>query len=114
MDIKFNEPKPIMSQRTLAKILEKHKYYFEPINDYTDELFYCIIKCEKRHEFLEFLYKIFRMRFLKPKEEYIDTPLEFHVANLSYQEFIPLVIDKEEIIKIIKDVPENYAGEKVL
>lgn len=110
MEIKFNNGKQVMSQMTLVNVLKKHKYYFAPINEYNDKLYYCIIKCEKENA-ATFFYNKFKWARIKKHIKYIEQPLCLYICScISEDNYEPIVFTQMEVENILYDVPENYVG----
>ena len=113
--IKFNEQKEIFSQRTLVKILSNSKYKFIPVNEYDNNYFVCILKCEVKDNLTEFFYRCVSVLNIKRKPKFIEQPLSISVTGCYGEQVIePIVFDREEVCKIVKDIPENYIGEAKL
>ena len=109
MDIKFNEMKKASSQETLVRILQKFKYYFVSISEYDNKYFHCIIKCPDNPPMFSWL------RFKKKKEYFVDYPLGLSVCSCYKEPFNePVVFTREDVLNIIRDVPENYIGDDTL
>lgn len=115
----FVEKPNYLSQETLVLILKKNKFTFKPINEYGNELFYCYIHfnvakkiSEKNNKFLDFINKIFNFN----QERIIERKLSYSILDEEgYHVDVPIVFNRNEVINIIKDIPENYINnEKIL
>ena len=110
--VSFNDVPVWASQQTIVKVLRQTKYYFEPVSDYENTQFVCVTK-QKNYEPFKNVFKKFGF---KPKEKYTSCPLAITVCGIYGAEPIvePMVFTREDVLKIIRDVPENYEGPDVL
>lgn len=115
MQIDFKEKTTLNSQQTIVKFLRERKYCFKPITEYDNSMFYCIIKCEYHNAFFDMLHDLFGWAGVKQRITYVDCPLSLSVCEgYSNSAIEPIIFTQEDIIKILKDVPENYVGETEL
>ena len=110
--IKFKEIPAWESQQTIVKVLKKVKYKFEPVSDYENTQFVCITQQENYSPIKD----TFRKFGLKAKKTYTSCPLALTVCGMYKTQPLlePIVFTQEDVLRIIKDVPENYIGEEIL
>lgn len=116
MNITFNDTVRVNSQRTIVSLLSGASYYFVPVTKFDNNLFYCVVKCNKQYNwFMEYLRKIqLKLGFLR-KPESFETRLTLYYEDCEgYYHDEPLVFDRQEILAIIKDMPDKYIGEQIL
>lgn len=106
--ITFNDAPAWASQQTIVKILKQVKYKFEPINEYENNLFYCITQ-QKDHDPLKNSFKKFGF---KVKDKFFSCPLAITVCGFynGLPVVEPIVFTRNDVLNIISDVPENYIG----
>ena len=110
IDLKFKEPETLYSQQTIVKVLRERKYYFKPINEYENTQFNCMILCRKTNAFGKFLNFL-----LGDKADYVECPLMIDVCGDFGKPIVePFVFTRDDVARIIKDVPDTYVGEEVL
>ena len=107
----FKEPETLYSQQTIVKILRNRHYYFKPINEYENTQFYCMVVCSKQMNIFEKLLNF----ILGDKTDYVDCPLMIDV-NGEYGKPVMenFVFTRDDVSRIIADVPETYVGEFML
>jgi hypothetical protein len=112
MDIKFNEVPTWSSQQTIVKILKGTKYHFEPVSEYENTQFVCMTQQKDYDPFKDVVRKV----GFRPKDKYSPCPLAITVCGHNQAEAIvePIIFTREDVLKIIKDVPENYTGPEIL
>ena len=109
-DLRFTESESLYSQQTIVKVLRERKYYFKPINEYENTQFYCMIVCRKQHFFGKFLNFLFG-----DKNENIESPLMIDVCGDFGRPIVePFVFTRDDVLRIVKDVPDTYVGTNVL
>ena len=88
------------------------KYHFEPVSEYENTQFYCITE---QKEYSMFKNSIKKVGF-KVKDKYTSCPLAITVCGIYSREPVvePIVFTREDVLRIIRDVPENYDGSDVL
>ena len=110
VELKFSEPKALYSQQTIVKVLRERQYYFKPINEYENTQFYCIIRCRKQNwggKILTFLFA--------DNTDYVECPLMIDVCGDFGKPIVePFVFTRDDVVRIISDVPETYVGESIL
>lgn len=110
--ISFKEVPAWTSQQTIVKILKTTKYHFEPVSEYENTQFVCVTEQEDydpiKDQFKRFGFKV--------KKKYSHCPLAITVCGSYKNQPIvePIIFTREDVLKIISDVPENYAGEDTL
>ena len=115
MELNFKEKETFNSQQTLVNLLRKYDYFFEPVSQYENTQFYCVVKCEIYNFTKDFLYRAFKWLGFKKKVEYSNCPVAITMCNpYNTGVFEPIVFTQEDVKKIVSDVPERYVGEKVL
>lgn len=110
-NINFKENPVYQSQQTLVMFLKQYKYYFVPINPYTNSMFYCIIEYPDNS-----INARITKFFHKNKECVLPFRLVINAcscAKIDVDE-MPFVFTQEDVQHIINDIPENYIGEKEL
>lgn len=106
--IKFKEMVQANSQETLVRVLKKYSYYFEPINEYENEHFHCIIRCPVKDP-------IFGWLKAKSKQKYDEYPIGLSICSCYKEPFVePIVFTRDDVISIVKDVPNTYIGDDTL
>lgn len=116
MNITFSEKTETNFQVSVIKMLEPYKFTFTPINEYSNDHFYCRVMAPKKSSLdgiSDKLNKIFKIE--KPEKN----PIEFTLALTIYNNYdivdrIPMVFTQIDVLAIIKDLPNNYVGENVL
>lgn len=100
------------SQQTIVKVLRQVKYTFEPLNEYENTQFICEVQNVKNGPFKS----IAKALGAKVKDNYVSCPLSLTVCNQYSGDpiFEPMVFNREDVLKIISDVPENYVGPEEL
>ena len=110
-ELKFVANEPCYSQQTIVKMLSKNPYRFEPIDEYGNENFYCVVLYEETSLIKDFLKKLGIKVKYKTYEgkmglitcgKYCDTCIE------------PMVFTRDDIQRILRDVPDNYVGNTTL
>ncbi len=110
-ELKFVTNEPCYSQQTIVKMLKRNHYRFEPIDEYGNENFYCVVLYPETSLFKDFFkklgfkvnYKVFEGKMgLITCGKYCDSCIE------------PMVFTRDDIQRIIRDVPDNYVGDDVL
>lgn len=106
--IRFNEAPTWASQQTIVKVLKRVKYTFEPISEYENTQFICVT----RHPEYDPIKNKFRRMGFKIKEKFYSCPLSLTVCGYYGGEPVQeiMVFNREDVLNIIKDVPENYIG----
>lgn len=110
--VTFNETPVFAAQQTTVKILKQVKYHFEPVNEYENTLFYCITKQREYRPFRD----SFKKFGVKVKDKYTSCPLAITVCGLYDGRPLvePIVFTRQDVLNIIRDVPENYEGPESL
>ncbi len=110
--VNFNAMPDYASQQTIVKVLKQVKYTFEPLNEYENTQFICETQHVKNGPF-KALAKAFGA---KVKDSYVSCPLAITICNQYSGDpiFEPMVFNREDVLKIISDVPENYVGPEEL
>ena len=114
MELKFKEITNCLSQRTMVKLLKKYSYKFVPINEYENELFYCMLEYPVNNNMFKWFFKMFKWLGAKEKVEYVSGPLSLTICNEVIFPAEPMVFDREEIKRIFNDVPEHYVGDDTI
>lgn len=115
MEIKFNDKAECQSQQTLVGILKKHKFYFKPINEYENSMFYLVIRYSERKKTAGFFNKLFGWAHKLNEERYIEKKISYVVLDdEGFETLVPCVYTRKDIIGIISDTHENYVGEDIL
>jgi hypothetical protein len=111
-DVYFASMPSWASQQTIVKILKKVKYRFEPVSEYENTQFICVTEQED----YDLLKDSFKRIGFKVKKKYSSCPLAITVCGAyKGQPFVePFVFNRDDVRKIIRDVPENYIGEEIL
>lgn len=110
IELKFKEQESLYSQQTIVKVLRTRQYYFKPINEYENTQFHCMVKCRKTNAFGKFLNFL-----LGDKTDYVECPLMIDVCGDFGTPIVePFVFTRDDVARIIKDVPETYVGEEIL
>ena len=111
INLTFKEETTLYSQQTIVKILRERNYYFKPINEYENTQFYCMVVCRKRTNIFG---KIFSF-LLGDKDGNVDCPMMIDVCgDLGAPLVEPFVFTRDDVMRIIRDVPETYVGKEVL
>jgi hypothetical protein len=110
--VNFRDVPVWASQQTIVKILKQVKYGFKPVSEYENTQFYCITEQKEYDPVKESL----RTFGFKPKDKYTSCPLAITVCGMYKGEPIvePIVFTREDVKRIIADVPENYTGPEIL
>lgn len=100
------------SQQTIVKVLKSIEgYYFKPINDYDNTLFWCMTKCPLTDKAYDFFYSLVKWMGVKRRPtKYFDRPLTLNACRGDESIYEPFVFTREEIEEIVSDVPEKYVG----
>lgn len=113
MDVKFKEEVKTNIQESIARYLRSHKYYFESINDYDHNHFYCMIKCEII-PLLDPFESIKKKIGIKKKPKYDYYALSMTTCqSCTGEDPFPFVFTREDVLDILADIPENYEPIKV-
>ncbi|MBP5458330.1 MAG: hypothetical protein J6Y37_17710 [Paludibacteraceae bacterium] len=110
--INFKEVPVCYSQQTIVKILKEVKYHFEPIIDYENTQFVCVTEI-KEDDIIKSVLKFFGF---KVKDKYRKCTLALTICgNTPGQPIVePMVFTRDDVERVLRDVPENYTGEKTL
>lgn len=115
--VEFAEPRIYSSQLSIATLLKEHEYYFEPINKYSNTLFYCVLHCRRAESLPEqWLKKIFgRFGWDGFRNGFTDYRLllSFRGCDGNMVDE-PMVFTRSDVNCIVKDAPEHYIGEDKL
>lgn len=104
--IKFKQTAPVMSQMAIVSILKTHQYYFEPVNDFCNYYFYLVVKVARETLFTRVFHKT---------PSFNETYLAIDVCGGDFCDVRRrMVFTRDDIQKILSDVPENYIGEAEL
>ena len=108
----FKETPAWRSQQTIVKILKGVKYKFEPISEYENTQFVCITE-QKDYQPVKETFRHFGFKF---KDKYSPCPLAITACGVSSREPLvePIIFTREDVLKIVADVPENYIGSEEL
>lgn len=110
--VNFKETPMFASQQTIVKLLKNVKYTFEPLNEYENTQFICVTMYPEDDP----VKSQFRRIGFKIKEKYYSCPLSLTVCG--YYKGRPvqevMVFNRNDVLNIIKDVPENYVGPDIL
>ena len=111
-EIKFKDVPVWTSQQTIVKILKQVKYHFEPVSEYENTQFVCVTEQENYNPIKD----SFKRIGLKVKKKYSQCPLAITVCGGYKNQPIvePIVFTREDVKRIIADVPENYTGPEIL
>lgn len=110
-ELKFVTNEPCYSQQTIVKMLKRNHYRFDPIDEYGNENFYCVVLYTESSTLKDILKKIgFKVRYkiyegkmgLITCGKYCETCIE------------PMVFTRDDVQRILRDVPENYVGDTTL
>ena len=112
--ITFKEKESFRTQQTIAKVLRERKYFFIPITEYDNEHFYCMTKCVDETTFSAQLYRAFKWLGVKRRDKYINCPLSIVICGKYSTVSEPFVFNREDVLNIVSDIPENYVGENML
>ena len=110
IELKFKATESRYSQQTIVKVLREREYFFKPINEYENTQFHCMIRCRKTNVFGKWI-----NRLLGDKTDYVECPLMIDVCGDFGTPIVePFVFTRDDVARIIKDVPETYIGEEIL
>lgn len=106
----FKDQESLYSQQTIVKVLRERSYYFKPINEYENTQFYCMVVCRKQHVFGKFLNFI-----LGDRNDNVECPLMIDVCGDFGRPIVePFVFTRDDVMRIIRDVPDTYVGSQKL
>lgn len=116
MNITFSEKKETNFQVSVIKMLEPYKFTFTPINEYSNDHFYCRVMAPKHPNVDGFSTKLSKwFGMSNPEEDVVEFTLSLTIYNTyDVVERIPMVFTQADVLAIIKDLPNNYVGESVL
>ena len=110
--INFKGEPMLASQQTIVKLLKEVKYKFEPLNEYDNTQFICVTMYPEDDP----IKTQFRRIGFKIKEKYYSCPLALTVCGFYKRRPVQeiMVFNRNDVLNIIKDVPENYVGPDIL
>lgn len=108
----FNDIPAWASQQTIVKILKQVKYKFEPISSYENTQFLCVTEQKRSEPIKESLMSL----GIKMKPKYSSCPLAITICGPYNGSPLvePIVFTRDDVMRIISDVPENYIGPEAL
>lgn len=114
--VNFSEKKETKFQVSVIKMLENYKFTFIPINEYSNEHFYCSVLAPKHPNMSNWGRRISKFLGLHdPDEEMVEFTLSMTMYNnYDVVERIPMVFTQKDVKLIITDLPDNYVGPDVL
>lgn len=110
--LNFKEIPVCYSQQTIVKILKQVKYHFEPVSEYENTQFACVTEVKEKSLWNSFM-KFFGV---KVKDKYYNCPLMLTICGNIDTKSIDeiMVFTRDDVERILRDVPENYTGENTL
>lgn len=108
MEVKFKEVPMWQSQQTIVKILKQVKYRFEPLNEYENNEFICVTEQKARRGPLK---ELMASMGAKVKDKYDFCPLTLTICGEYGSIVETMVFTREDVKRIISDVPEHYIGD---
>ena len=109
--VTFRDIPDCNSQQTIVKMLRDRKYDFEQVNEYDNTQFYCVTECQEDNGFKDFLWRL----GIKCKYKVSRCKMAIVLCG-KYSEtiFEPMVFTRNDVLRIIKDVPETYIGKPII
>ena len=110
--LNFKDVPVCYSQQTIVKILRQIKYHFEPVSEYENTQFVCVTEVKQS----KLLSGLWRFLGFKVKDKYFNCPLALTICGNIDTKSIDeiMVFTRDDIQRILKDVPENYTGDDIL
>lgn len=115
MEINFNNSTEYKSQQTLVNILEGHNFYFEPINEYDNNMFYLIVQYSVKKRGANLFNKIFGWAHWVEEDKIFERKLSYLTwDNEGFEILKPCVYTRQDIINILSDTNRLYIGSATL
>lgn len=113
--INFNNSTEYKSQQTLVKLLEEHSFYFEPINEYDNNMFYLIIQYTEKKRGANFFNKFFGWAHKVDEDKIFERRLSYLTWDDNGFEILkPCVYTRQDISNILSDTNLQYIGPATL
>lgn len=113
--INFNNSTEYKSQQTLVSILEDHNFYFEPINEYDNNMFYLIVQYTEKKRGANFINKIFGWAHKVDEDKIFERRLSYLTwDDDGFERLKPCVYTRQDIINILSDTNRLYIGAETL
>ena len=110
-ELKFADHKDCFSQQTIVKMLRGVNYRFEPITEYGNEQFYCVTECKETNKIKDLLLRL----GIKVKYKTFEGRLGLLMCGKYCDQIIePMVFTRDDVQRILMDVPGRYVGPSVL
>ena len=109
-ELKFAEEEACYSQQTLVKMLSDSNYKFVPISDYGNDQFYCYVEYRELNSVKDFLT---RLGFNVKYKTYFGK-LGLIMSGKFRDTVEPIVFTRDDVKRVLMDVPDTYVGPRVL
>lgn len=113
--INFNKSSEYKSQQTLVNLLEEHFFYFEPINEYDNNMFYLVIRYTERKKGASMVNKLFGWAHKVEENRIFERKLSYLTWDEDgYERLKPCVYTRQDVINILSDTNRLYIGAATL